>query len=450
MKRIRILAAALATALVCSGCQIGDVANQLRAPRPTGEQRAIQAALDSYIARSGGSREYILKYPQDGDYMSAFVMEDIDADDEEEAVAFYQFTGEGEPTHIHLLDKQDGKWQSVSDLEGFSADISGVAFGDLDGDGIRELLAGWSLYNSRDRQLGVYSLAGETITAVSDDQYYTKLVVTDFITPGKDDLLLFQLDTAQNTAVVRLKSLTEIGLTERGQAPIDGYIRSFGDYCIGKLADGLHGVYIDGYKDAGTTITELIYWDGNGLRTPFYNEYDFITSLTARQTAIPCMDIDGPGDRDSRVEWPSCTRLPGYEEETTADAMWLTEWKSWQYETQSAERLFASIVNTADRYYLVVPDAWLDESANAWGGTVTADYASSTHLLRLFAYKEERADHPFLTIRVGAADDGDDEPGEALEIVDADGNRIRYRITYDETYGLDREQVQYLLRPLRG
>lgn len=449
MKRLGIMATAIAMALACAGCQISDVGSQLRAPRPTGEQRAIQQALDSYIVHAGGGREYILKYPQDGDYLSAFVMEDIDADKEEEAIAFYQFVGEGQTTHIHLLDKVDGKWQSISDLEGFSSDISGVAFGDLDGDGVRELLAGWSVYNSRDRLLGVYSLADEEITVISDDQYYTKLLVTDFIAPGKDDLLLFQLDTAQNAAVVRLKSLQAGVLRELGQASIDGYIRSFGDYCVGKLADGLYGVYLDGYKDADTTITELIYWDGEQLRTPFYNESDNITSLTARQTAIPCMDIDGTGDRESTVEWPMCSRLPGYEEDAAADAMWLTEWVNWQYRDQTEQRLFASIVNTADRYYLMIPEAWLDEE-NGWSGSVTADYDAAAHELRVFAYKDERADAPFLTVRLGTTEESDrDDEGEYLEMVDGDGNRIRYRITYDVAYGLDREQVQYLLRPLR-
>ena len=75
MPRKAAIAAAALVACFLSGCSgIGDVESQLRAPRPTGDQQEIQQALDAYIRSSGSSREYILKYPQDGEYLSAFVM----------------------------------------------------------------------------------------------------------------------------------------------------------------------------------------------------------------------------------------------------------------------------------------------------------------------------------------------------------------------------------------
>lgn len=450
MPRKAAIAAAALVACFLSGCSgIGDVESQLRAPRPTGDQQEIQQALDAYIRGSGSSREYILKYPQDGEYLSAFVMEDIDEDGGEEVIAFYQFSGEGERTHINLLDKVDDEWQSVSDIEGFSTDISGVTFGDLDGDGTQELLAGWSVYNSRDRRLAVYSLAGQKITVRSDDQYYTHLVVEDFVINGRDDLLLFQTDSTQNISTVRLKTLQPAGLVERGQARVDGYIRTFGPHHVGRLSEDLYGLYIDCTKDADTTITELIYWDGTQLHTPFYKSEDNITSMTARQTPIPSMDVDGTGDRDGQVEWPYCTRLPGYETAPVADSMWLTQWMYWNYDTQKEQRLFASVVNMTDSYYLLIPDNWLNEQDNAWNGTVTATYDSSLHQLKLHPYRGGKAGDAFLTVRVGTAEELADAPGEQLEIVDDEGNRVRYQVEYDsETYALDREKVQYIIRPL--
>lgn len=441
--------AMLLAACTLGGCSIGDVETQLRAPRPTGDQQAIQQALDAYIARTGSSREYILKYPQDGEYLSAFVMEDVDEDGDEEAIAFYQFSGEGEQTHIHLLDKVEGEWQSMDDKEGFSTDISGVAFGDLDGDGIKELLAGWSVYNSRDRRLAVYSLTGGRIDVRSDDQYYTHLVVDSLVGDGRDDLLLFQTDSTKNAATVRLKTLEQKGLTERGQARIDGYIRTFGDHRVGKLSDDLYGLYIDCYKDADTTITELIYWDGSQLHTPFYNSADNITSMTARQTPIPSMDVDGVGDRESQVEWPRCTRMPGYETTEAAQALWLTQWMNWNYDTQQEQRLFASVVNMTDGYYLLIPDDWLDSTRNAWNGTVTATYDSNRRQMQLRPYRDGKSGNAFLSVRVGSDEELADADGERLEIVDGDGNRVRYQVEYDtETYALDKEKVQYLIRPL--
>ena len=58
-------------ALLLSGCNaLGlDVEDYLRPPKSTGEQEAIQQALETYIeahAEKGGVTDYILKYPKEG------------------------------------------------------------------------------------------------------------------------------------------------------------------------------------------------------------------------------------------------------------------------------------------------------------------------------------------------------------------------------------------------
>lgn len=68
-------------ALLLSGCNaLGlDVEDYLRPPKSTGEQEAIQQALETYIeahAEKGGVTDYILKYPKEGSYRSAFILVD--------------------------------------------------------------------------------------------------------------------------------------------------------------------------------------------------------------------------------------------------------------------------------------------------------------------------------------------------------------------------------------
>lgn len=140
-------------------------------------------------------------------------------------------------------------------------------FGDLDGDGIEELMAGWSIYNNRDQQLHVYSLAGDTITPLSTDNVYTQLFVGDVTSSGRDDLLLMRLE-GNNVTTARLKGLQDGQLVEKGAVRLDGYINQFGTVQMGRLADGIQGVYIDALKDANTTITELVYWDHGRAERP--------------------------------------------------------------------------------------------------------------------------------------------------------------------------------------
>lgn len=168
-------------------------------------------------------------------------------------------------------------------MEGLSTDIERVVFGDLDGDGIEELMAGWSIYNNRDQQLHVYSLAGDTITPLSTDNVYTQLFVGDVTSSGRDDLLLMRLE-GNNVTTARLKGLQDGQLVEKGAVRLDGYINQFGTVQMGRLADGIQGVYIDALKDANTTITELVYWDHGRLNAPFYDTSKNITSATARSS----------------------------------------------------------------------------------------------------------------------------------------------------------------------
>lgn len=76
-----------------SGCSaVGlDVENKLRPPKGTGEQEAIQQALETYIRKYvDNSGSYLLKYPQSGEHRSAFLVDDFDGDGQQEAYAFYR------------------------------------------------------------------------------------------------------------------------------------------------------------------------------------------------------------------------------------------------------------------------------------------------------------------------------------------------------------------------
>ena len=102
------------------------------------------------------------------------------------------------------------------------------------------------------------------------------------------------------------------------------------------------------------------------LETPFYRAEDKLTTLTARESSIPLMDIDG----DGMVEWPLSSRLPGYETVDAADALWKTTWMTWDYATRQSRQVFSCVMNERDGYYVL-----FDES---WDGKVTAIYDRDT------------------------------------------------------------------------
>lgn len=447
------------------GCSsIGlDVENQLRPPKATGEQEAIQQALEEDIlsrVEKGGVDEYILKYPKQGNYRSAFILvdqvqsntkynlnnfthiqpasraeesEDGGVENSSAAVAFYSMDEEGANAHVNLLRKEDGVWKSVADVEGSSEEVNQVDFGDLDGDGKKELLVSWSVYNSRDKRLTGYSLK-DNLADLGIDETCTHSVVNDLQGIGRDQLILFNISTADNVVTVRLSRYEDGALAPQGETRLDGYIQRFGNSRVAALTETVNALYIDCYKDPSTTLTELIYWDEEGLHAPLYRPEDNLTTLSARESSIPSMDID----QDGMMEWPVSVRLPGYDTANVADAMWRTTWMSWDYATGQTQSEFTCIMNLRDGYYLRLDDAWADQ--------VTAMYDEEIRQLSLTSPEVGASGQTvYLQVITTAVTDNEDAPlkdgFEKLMI----SNNLQYSMKYSEDAPLQLNQERVRL-----
>ncbi len=463
----QLLAAVLCAffTILLPGCNtIGlDVENHLRPPKFSGEQEAIQQALEQDIlsrVEKGGVDEYILKYPKQGSYRSAFILVDqvkpnamsnlnnfvhiqpatkvtgtgdAGVDEATEALAFYCMDEEGAKTHINLLRKEGDTWKSVADVEGASEDIHQVDFGDLNGDGKQELLVSWSVYNSRDKRLIGYSLA-DNLSGMGIDETCTHSVVNDLQGTGRDQVMLFNISSSENLVTVQLCSYENEALALQGETRLDGYIQRFGNSRVAALTETVNALYIDCYKDPSTTLTELVYWDKEGLHAPLYRPEDNITTLSARESSIPSMDIDG----DGVMEWPVSVRLPGYDTADVADAMWRTTWMSWDYVTGQTQSKFSCIMNTRDGYYLRLDDAWADQ--------VTAVYDEEIRQLSLQSLDTGEGDKvTYLQVIATALNDSKSLPlkdgFEKLMV----GSNVQYSMKYDDAPPLQLNQERIRL-----
>ncbi len=407
-RRIRLIAVFLTLTCFLTGCgAIGlNVETQLIPPNSSGEQEAIRAALDEYVrshTENGESAYYTLKYPSSGRYLSAFITLDQvkentplspnsaakspdDADEKvtpDTAIAFYRRNSVDAQVHINLLKRSaDGTWTSVADVEGKGEAVHRVEFGDLDNNGMPELLIGWHLYNSRDSRLSVYDL-DDNLTAHSLSTPYTDLVVGDITADGADDILLLNIMTGTGLASARLLSYGEGGVLHDSHTMLDSSIISFGDHILAELADGANGVFVDCYKEQRAMITELICWKDGKLTAPLCDQVLQMNSVTARELPIACRDIDG----DGAVEWPVTTRMPGFEDAEMSKTLWHTEWCGWDHTTQRITTEFVGLLPAEDGYMLRLREGWeeLPAAYNVSTRTLTlhADMESGEWLFRL-------------------------------------------------------------------
>ena len=421
MKRIVSLVVALLTMLTFSGCNVAsDMPSHLQPPRLTGEQQEVQEQLDQYLADKKQSQESRLKYPKSGENRSAILLTDMDGDTIDEAIAFYT-TAQDETVHVHLMRRgSDNQWQSQGDIAGNSTEIEEVALADLDGDGGKELLIGWSLYTSVDKQLTVYTDTPDGLVSTVGDLLYTAFIVGNLTDFEREDLLVLRADTTTSTVTVTLETVERHLLKTVSSARLDGYIQGFTDIRLAPLADGTNALYIDCYRDANTMLTELVYWDGQQLVSPFYNTNTNLTNGRVREVAITASDVDG----DGIIEVPSCRRLPGYETAAANASMWLTAWNRWSLSAANMVEettSFYCIMNLHDGYYFRIPDQYI---LVGMGGEVevllSAAYDAAKREWSLYTVKDGRLNTLLFTIRAVDADaekNEDDTDGRTFKRV---------------------------------
>lgn len=436
MKRKLWLAAVLAAVLcTLSGCaSIGtDIAAQLRPPKAMGEQGAAEEALGAYIADTLNRDDYTLKYPRSGEYRSAFLMVDVDGDGVKEAIAFYD--AENDKSHVNLLRQSGDTWHSVNDLAVLSADIHRVTFGDMDGDGVQELMVCWDMFSDRTYQLTVYALNGNRIT----ERFSTAcaaMTVADLTADGKDDCLLLHSDAQAVTA--SLWSMSAGAVEEIGRCTVDSYVQRMNTLQAVSVGEDRQGVVLDCEKSGDIAVTQLLYWDNDRLIAPLYSETDGANLQTARPSDTPSGDFD----EDGQWEWPQCSPLPGHETGNAhTSTCRLTRFYSWDMQQQEVIEKFACVFNAADRYYLLVDELFSEQ--------FTTLYSDSDRTLwvQTQSSKEGNGDAVF-AIRTRKA--GDAPPvevdGYTFTTLVQSGN-VTYQVWYDadNPYAINNETLRYLL-----
>lgn len=399
--KARLLAMIVSICLLLSGCNIIglDVENQLIPPQNDKEQNAMQTALYDYLQ----SYNFTLTYPISGDYQAPFIVlnqikqaEVLSSQTVNKAVTpnsntlsnwgivFYRWNMNNAKTKIHLLRKnEEGVWETVADVEGYSENVQEVNFADLNGDGFPELLVGWNMYNTTDKRVAIYRI-DRKLSAVTFEKAYTELRCADMTDDGAEDLLLFNISSGTSEVKAHLYSYVKNQMQYRGETLLDSGIKQIKSSIVATLSPTVNGIFVDCQKDADTTVTELLFWNNSSLESPLSDKQSNSNTVTARENGLSCRDIDG----DGTVEWPVSRRLDGYETAPLESALLQTDWMAYDFRSAQSERKFSSVVNLMDSYMLRLRDKWNDD-------TVEISYDKKGHILSI---RQKNADKDFLRL----------------------------------------------------
>ncbi len=382
MKRLAKILAVLLAVLMLSGCTFlgAETDSLLVPPKPGGELYEIREALLSSVKEN-----FTLKYPSAGENRSAIIQQDINGDGKDEAVAFYSTVKENFVSmHINYIRKADGKWHSAGSFKCVAAGVDTVEFADLNGDGIKEIIVGWSIYGNIDKMLGVYSVSdGKLVQKIN--QSYTNYLTADLNNDGENEVFTSHLTFSDTpTATANMFILDADNNVQISTASLDSTVSGYSAPVVGKLPNGNTAVYLDAIKGAGA-ITEVLEVDNNTLKNALMNEQGIVAD-TYRTTGAVVRDIDG----DGIYEIPTVRLITAGDE--MSEGVYRTDWHT----VQNAELIlkYSTVMNYNDGYFVILPEKWL--------GKITVTRDTSNRIRSFLRLDEETGNSADMLVRVQA------------------------------------------------
>ncbi|MBE6733602.1 MAG: VCBS repeat-containing protein [Ruminococcaceae bacterium] len=353
IKKIVCIVLTLAVLMSLCGCDLFTMETEqmLVPPALTGDMAPIQEALNKSV-----NGEYTLTYPSSGEYRSAVLLYDIDGDNAFEAFAFYsQLDGDINYMHLNVISNDGKQWKSVSDQKIAAGGVDCVDFADLNSDGKAEIIVGWEIYGTSEKQLAVYSLENNVISQRLVHEY-TSFLCCDLDSNNESELFIHHFNVANSMNSAFLYTLDKDGAVQLSSCAMDKAVRSVATPVLSTLSSGQPAIYIDEVKSIGN-ITEVLFLEKGTLVNPLLDTETGENTKTLCMSNVSIADINA----DEIIEIPISEEMLSTVNEEPTKKVFYTKWCSYNGEGLTTQQ--TTLLNTADGYYLLVPEKWLGNIA---------------------------------------------------------------------------------------
>lgn len=356
------LAVMVSGVMLLCGCSFGASLDTLLLPPSLGmEQEQIYQALQDAVGK-----DIKLQYPKSGEYLSAFILSDIDGDAENEALVFYSKTGLSATENslrINVLDKVSDKWGSVCDVPAEGAEIERVIISPIGEYTDPQIVIGYSIVDQSDKGLVVYDYENN---GLSQDftATYSMFDIHDLDGDGMQELLVLQADPAAAGAKAAVYVPDKEKKYRKTQLSLRSSCTGFSQVLYATREDGSAVVYADMLTGVTNIQTEVFSFDGNVLSHVLEDEST--ASETTRSVGCLTLDIDG----DGTPEIPVQTVFPGYEGNAADQNIRLTRWMT--VGENRLEEKYRGYYSVSEGYAFMLPQSWQSE-VTAVSDVITGD-----------------------------------------------------------------------------
>lgn len=303
----------------------------MRPPRLSGENSGIQEAFE--LATQNKTVQ--VKTPTAGEYRSAYVLYDFDADGTQEAITFYSDTKDETTAYMHVLDFNGTRWESVADVKGKGSEVYQIDFCDMNGDGMQEIVVCWSLFESTGgRVLTVYTpRVDENTVSLRElaQEPITQMLPADINADGRDEIFLMLITTefGANRTVGRVLAMdNEFGIYAMDSLELVPALSILSLRAAEAQEGTTVALYADCVLNESMAVTEIVYWDAAAhcLRAPLTEDNRALVPQTARSASLSCMDVDADGVPEIPTQqfYSNAVTAVGNERQTLPLTVWLS------------------------------------------------------------------------------------------------------------------------------
>lgn len=351
LRKILMLLSSILIALSLSACSLAglDARSLISPPTSNEDQQAIHNLLETYDS------DLNFIYPKNGDYRSAIIIEDLNGDGSDEAIGFLEVTEGG--ISLTFMNEIDGEWEVVNFFQNTATQIYKVCFGDLDGNGTKEIIIGWGSPQSLTATISVIKYEDGVATEYILDHTYNEFVITDLDYDGTQELFTATVFVAteeeggtDQNAVGRVFSFDEKPVLTYS-CLLNNSVTKYSTCTFSNISESNQAVVLDGITADGAYISQLVTKESSNLITLLSSdsnvkEYNYF--LRSSLFPILSQDIDG----DGILEFPLISLQDiEIEEDTVLDAInyyvdWIQFSNSFYYENLDLR----TIMNCTDNF----------------------------------------------------------------------------------------------------
>lgn len=447
-KRVRQLILLLGMLALLSGCMSRSGEEFYTLPQLPEDYLALQQTINKVMSDLGA--EYAA--PTSGTNTQNIQLQDLDGDGiQESALAFFRVSGaEEKPLKIYIFrqNQDTDEYEVAWIIEGDGTGIYSMALENLGGTADKELVVSWQI-SAKVQSLSAYSLqrGGDVVELMRSG--YTKHAVVDLDRDNQKEIVLIQLDTAENNSRAELYNYDNGLMVHTSAAPLSLDISDIQAAKVGTLTNLMPALFISSDLVEGDgRVTDIIALR-DGVLTNLTLDAESGKSLSTVRAYTDFKDVNGMDiNNDGILELPLPELLPPVGDSATP--MYLLHWNQCDPEGQ-AVRVCTTFHSYEDSWYLILPESWQGKVTAArrdsGGSTAGTERAVSFYYLPEKTGEDEEAPEPeeFLTIyRLTGTNRARRAALEGRFILFEDSDVIyaaRFRDT-EWDCGLDRDKLQ--------